>query len=312
MSGYIEINEKIIDRKIRLDKFYRFIFLVFAILSASTIIIVIVFILVKGSTSFISGGYVNNELYKLKVLDFITGMRFSYGEGVYGALYIVLNTIYVTFLSLFIAIPTSIFTGLFISKIAPKFLGNALNYVIEMLVAVPSVIFGLFGLGVLAPLIKNLGATSLSTTLGGVLVLSLMILPTLTMMNVTAFNAVPKSLINGSLALGASKTETNFKVVLKSGKSGVFAGVILSTGRALGEATAVSMIFGNSSGWNFSLANPFNLLGTTSTLTSTMLLEIHEASGFNYNIRFSLGILLMILILLSNALLSYIKRRIKN
>ena len=312
MKKYILVSEKKIEKKLQLDKFYKFIFLIFTILSASIVVIVIFFIVMKGTVSFTSGGYVNNKLFKLNVLDFITGFRFSYGEGIYGALFLVINTIYVTSLALLLAIPTSIFTGIFISKVAPSILKKVLNYSIEMLVAVPSVIFGLFGLGVISPMIKSFGATSLSSTLAGVLVLSLMILPTLTMMNVTAFNSVPKSLINGSLALGATKTETNFKVVLKSAKSGIFSGIILSTGRALGEATAVSMVFGNSSGWDFSLANPFNLLGTTSTLTSTMLLEIHEASGFNYNIRFSLGILLMILILVSNLLLSFIKRRMKN
>jgi len=143
--------------------------------------------------------------------------------------------------------------------------------------------------------------------LSAALVLAMMIIPTITMVSVTAINAVKKDQILGSLALGASITQTNFKVVLTGAKSGIFSGVILGVGRALGEATAVSMVIGNAgSGPNF------NLFDTSRTLTSTMLLGMHETTGMDYDIRFSVGILLIVIILLTNVGLNIVKRRIGN
>lgn len=138
------------------------------------------------------------------------------------------------------------------------------------------------------------------------IVLAIMIIPTITMISVSSIQAVKKAYIEGSLALGASITQTNFKIVLSSAKNGIFSGVILGIGRALGEATAVSMVAGNpSSGPNF---HPFE---ATKTLTSTMLQGLTEAEGLEYDIRFSVGIVLIMLILGSNLLLNLIKRRIK-
>ena len=164
---------------------------------------------------------------------------------------------------------------------------------IELLSGIPSIIYGLFGLGVLTKLVEGLGSIFGIQTAGGisllatVLVLSIMILPTITTIAITSISSVNNSLILGSLALGASPTQTNFKVVLIGAKSGIFSGIILGIGRALGEATAITMVCGNSgSGISF---NPFDI---TRTLTSTMLQGIHESSGMDYDIRFSIGLLL--------------------
>ena len=135
----------------------------------------------------------------------------------------------------------------------------------------------------------------------------MMIIPTITMVSVTAINAVKQDQVNGALALGASVTQANFKVVLTGAKSGIFSGIILGVGRALGEATAVSMVIGNAgSGPNF------NLFATSRTLTSTMLLGIHETSGLDYDIRFSVGVILIVFILLTNILLNLVKNRMGN
>jgi phosphate transport system permease protein len=138
-----------------------------------------------------------------------------------------------------------------------------------------------------------------------VLVLAIMILPTITMLSVTSINAVNKNIIHGSLALGASPTQTNFKVVLTSAKSGIFSGIILGVGRALGEATAISMVIGNRGN-----GPTFNLFDTSRTLTSTMLMGLKETTGLDYDIRFSVGIVLIIIILLTNLILNIIKSRI--
>ena len=208
------------------------------------------------------------------------------------------------------AIPISILTALFIAKIAPKKISTILSYIIELLSSIPSVIYGMFGMGVVTKIVKALSNFFGYQSAGGLsvltvaIVLAIMIIPTITMISVSSIQAVKKAYIEGSLALGASITQTNFKIVLSSAKNGIFSGVILGIGRALGEATAVSMVAGNpSSGPNF---HPFE-----ATKTSTMLQGLTEAEGLEYDIRFSVGIVLIMLILGSNLLLNLIKRRIK-
>jgi phosphate transport system permease protein len=138
-----------------------------------------------------------------------------------------------------------------------------------------------------------------------VILLALMILPTITTISITAIKAVSEDLEQASLALGATKTQTNFKVVLSAAKSGIFAGAILGLGRAFGEATAVSMVAGNK------LFGPtFNLFDITRTMTSTILAGLKETVGLDYDIRFTVGIVLMVVILLSNLSINYVKNRI--
>lgn len=304
------INLDLVGKKTIIDKIVRIIFLAITVICASMIALITIFILVKGSLPFINEYEVNGTNYRVNIFYFLTGNKWS-SPNLYGAGFIVLNTIYVTILALVISVPISVLTALFISRIAPKKVGIILNTVIELLASIPSVIYGLFGRGFITNLVKNIAKVFGVQTAGGLstlsaaLVLAMMILPTITMISVTAINSVKKELIHGSLALGASITQTNFKVVLISAKSGIFSGIILGVGRALGEATAVSMVCGNSIS-NFS----FNLFDTTSTLTSTMLLGLHESTGLSYDIRFSVGILLIVIILVTNLLLNFVKNRI--
>ena len=124
-------------------------------------------------------------------------------------------------------------------------------------------------------------------------------------MSVTAIKAVDKDLEQASLALGATKTQTNFKIVLTAAKSGIFAGAILGLGRAFGEATAVAMVAGNK------LFGPtFNPFDITRTLTSTMLVGLKETTGLDYDIRFSVGLVLIAVIFISNWILNMVKKRV--
>ncbi|MEE0384441.1 PstC family ABC transporter permease, partial [Amedibacillus dolichus] len=144
-----------------------------------------------------------------------------------------------------------------------------------------------------------------ASLLAVILLLAIMIFPTITSLSITAINAVDTEMELGSLALGATKTQTNFKVVLASAKSGIFAGAILGIGRAFGEATAVAMVAGNKM-----FGPTFHLFDTTRTLTTTMLSGLKETSGLDYDIRFSVGLVLMAVILLSNLILNYVKKRV--
>ena len=299
-------------KKSIMDKIWRYFFLTVTLICSSVIIFIVLFILIKGLTPFIKSYHINGAFYKVDFIKFIFGSRWFKNPNIYGIGFIIVNTIYVTIISLLMAIPISILTALFIAKIAPKKISTILSYIIELLSSIPSVIYGMFGMGVVTKIVKALSNFFGYQSAGGLsvltvaIVLAIMIIPTITMISVSSIQAVKKAYIEVFLSLGAFITQTNFKIVLSSAKNGIFSGVILGIGRALGEATAVSMVAGNpSSGPNF---HPFE---ATKTLTSTMLQGLTEAEGLEYDIRFSVGIVLIMLILGSNLLLNLIKRRIK-
>lgn len=312
-----------IRKKNRSDWIFRNIFRAASILSASFVIIVVIVIAVRGITPFITSyvGYNNLTgevtLPPVNVVTFITKSEWLTGpvgaSSDYGIGFAIVNTIIAVFLSLILTIPVAVLTALLIAKVAPKRISNFLSTVVELLASIPSIIYGVIGLGVITNIVAWVGDLFNYQTAAGlslmstVLVLFMMTLPTVTAVAATAIKSVKNDIIEGSLALSATPMQTYFKVVLTSAKSGIFAGVILGVGRALGEATAVSMVSGNS----FSGVT-INPLATTSTLTSRMLLGIKETSGIDYDIRFSVGLVLMVVILVTNVSLKWVMKKVGN
>lgn len=296
------------------DLFVRYFFLISTIISASFIIVIIVFVSREGIKPFITD---NGGIGRVNLIRFLSGNEWLVGatfqSNLYSVGFIIVNTVFISILALLIAMPIGVMTALFIAKIAPKKLSSLMRTVIELLAAIPSIVYGLFGSGVILVLVYNLAKVFGIQSRGGnsvmatVLVLVLMILPTITALSEVAIRSVGKDIEHGSLALGATKTQTNFIVVLTSAKSGIFSSAILGIGRALGEATAVSLVAGNAQS-----GPSFGLFDTTATLTSTMLQGLKETFGIDYDIRFSVGIVLMIVILITNLLLTYAKKRIGN
>lgn len=294
-------------RKMLIDNIFRFLFRLAGLLSAIFIILIFVFILSKGIQVFLPG----YEYGQQNIGEFLTGLVWRQDSAIYGVLFIVINTLVSSIGATIVSFPLSVLSALFIVKIAPKKLSQVMTTVVELLAAIPSVVYGVFASGVIVRLVSNLADITGNRSWGGnsmlavILLLAIMIYPTITMLSIAAIRAVPKELEHGSLALGASPTQTNFKVVLVSAKSGIFAGLILGLGRAFGEATAVSMVAGNK------MYGPTtNLFDITRTLTSTMLAGLKETTGLDYDIRFSVGIVLMILILFTNFLINKVKARI--
>lgn len=308
-----QTNLKAVKRKVAGDKLVRALFLLLALFCASIIVFVVAFIVIKGVTPFVKVYPDSVGGKPLHVGEFLTGMRWM--APAYGVGFIIINTILITIIALLIAVPLSIFSALLITRIAPKPVAKTLMYTVELLASIPSIIFGVFGAAIITQIVKSFGnlfnyqtAGGLSMLAGGI-VLALMIYPTITMLSISSINAVGDEIIHGSLALGASETETNFKVVLTSAKSGIFAGIILGVGRALGEATAVSMVVGNAG-----TGPTWNPLDPTRILTTTMLQSLHEVSStsIDYEVRFSVGIILMVVIIATNLALNSIKRRVGN
>lgn len=299
-------NDAYQKRKRIIDLVFRFLFWFTGLISALFIVLIFVFIFQKGIQVFLP-----SYPGRLNLWDFLTGMTWRQDQGIYGVGFIIINTVTSALGALVISFPISVLTALFITKIAPPKLSSLLTTVVELLAAIPSVVYGVFASGVIVRMVENLAAVFNKHSWGGVsmlaviLLLAIMIFPTITTLSISAINAVPRNLEEGSLALGASKTQTNFKVVLISAKSGIFAGLILALGRAFGEATAVSMVAGNK------LFGPtFNLFDITRTLTSSMLAGLKETTGLDYDVRFSVGIVLMVVIVIFNFLVNRIKHRI--
>lgn len=297
-----------------LDKTIKYVLLSFAILSSSFIFIIAGVIMVKGITPFVTD---NKGLGSVNLWAFIKGTTWLIGESfnsnLYGVGFLIISTLFIAFLSLLISFPIGVLTALFIAKIAPKRLAELLRTVIEMLASIPSIIYGLFGAGIILKLVYDFSTLIGYQSKGGnsilasVLVLAIMTIPTIASISEVAIRSVDKSIEQGSLALGASVTQTHFKVVLTSAKSGIFTSAILGIGRVLGEATAVSLVAGGRrSGIHF------NILDTTSTLTTMMLEGMKETTGLDYDIRFSVGIVLMAVILITNFTLNYVKKKVGN
>mgnify|MGYP004702978359 CR=1 FL=1 len=282
-------------------------FRVAGLLSATLIVLIIVFITMRGIQVFLPA----YRYGQANLIEFLTGMIWRQDREIYGVFFIAINTLLVSIGAAIISFPISILTALFIAKIAPQRIRTLLTTVIELLAAIPSIVYGVFAAANVTRMVVTIAGWFNYSTFSGnsmlavIILLAIMIFPIMTSVSITAIRSVPEDIQLGSLALGASRTQTNFKVVLASAKSGMFAGLILGLGRSFGEATAVTLVAGNK------LFGPtFNPLDITRTLTSTMLAGLKETTGLDYDIRFSVGIILMAVIIGTNLFVHWVKRKI--
>lgn len=309
MENYVRSrsSKKKSEKKLKRDKYLKRMFMLAAVISGSMLAVIVLFIAIRGVTPFFGNG----QYHSINFFDFLFGNTWRKDQGVYGVGFIIINTLVSCFAALVIAFPISVLTALFIAKIAPKRIAAVMTTIVELLASIPSVVYGVFASGTITVIVASLAQKTGFVSAGGssmlavMLLLAIMIFPTMTSLSITAIQAVDHELELGSLALGATKTQTHFKVVLMSAKSGIFAGAILGIGRAFGEATAVSMVAGNKM-----FGPTLNIFDTTRTLTTTMLSGLKETSGLDYDIRFSVGLILMVVILLSNLLLKYIQKKV--
>lgn len=231
----------------------------------------------------------------------------------YGILYIILSSIVATAVSVLIGVPIGLLTAVFLSEMAGKKVGNIVGSTVELLAAIPSVIYGLIGMMVLNPFMYKLEKsifagdsshqfTGGSNLMSAIIVLAIMILPTVISTSTSSLKAVNGSLRSASLALGATKIQTIFKVVIPSAKSGILTGVVLGIGRALGEAMAINMVAGGA----VNLPLPFN---SVRTLTTQIVSEMGYSSGLHRQVLFTVGLVLYIFIMIVNYLLLKARRK---
>lgn len=292
-------------KKAIIEKTARIIFLVCAVIAIFAVCSITVYMFIKGAPA----------LKKVGVSDLLFSNKWqpTAKDPSYGILYIILASIVATAVSVLIGVPIGLLTAVFLSEIAGKKVGNIVGSTVELLAAIPSVIYGLIGMMVLNPFMYKLEKsiyagdsshqfTGGSNLMSAIIVLAIMILPTVISISTSSLKAVNGSLRSASLALGATKIQTIFKVVIPSAKSGILTGVVLGIGRALGEAMAINMVAGGA----VNLPLPFN---SVRTLTTQIVSEMGYSSGLHRQVLFTVGLVLYIFIMIVNYLLLRARRK---
>ncbi len=244
-------------------------------------------------------------IQKIGLPDFLFGTVWAStaDEPKFGILPFILTSVYGTAGATLIGVPVGLMTAVFLAKIAPKKLADKIRPAVDLLAGIPSVVYGLIGVSVLVPAIAAIFDLPKGTSLfAAILVLSVMILPSIISVSETALSAVPPEYEEASLALGATQTETIFKVSIPAAKSGIAAGVVLGIGRAIGEAMAVMMVAGN-------VANMPSLFGSVTFLTTAISKEMSYSSGLQRQALFSIALVLFIFIMLINVLLNLLLKK---
>lgn len=292
-------------KKAIVEKTARIIFLVCAVIAIFAVCSITVYMFIKGAPA----------LKKVGVSDLLFSNKWqpTAKDPSYGILYIILSSIVATAVSVLIGVPIGLLTAVFLSEMAGKKVGNIVGSTVELLAAIPSVIYGLIGMMVLNPFMYKLEKsifagdsshqfTGGSNLMSAIIVLAIMILPTVISISTSSLKAVNGSLRSASLALGATKIQTIFKVVIPSAKSGILTGVVLGIGRALGEAMAINMVAGGA----VNLPLPFN---SVRTLTTQIVSEMGYSSGLHRQVLFTVGLVLYIFIMIVNYLLLKARRK---
>ncbi len=281
------------------------IFLICAVAAVVAVASITVYMFMKGTPA----------LKNVGVFDLLFGTVWqpTAASPSYGILYIILTSIIGTFMAILIGVPIGLLTAVFLSEIAGKYLSAIVGGAVELLAAIPSVIYGLIGMMVLNPLLYKLekivfandpnhAYTGGANLLAAIIVLAVMILPTVISVSKSSMTAVRGNLREASLALGATKIQTIFKVVIPAAKSGILTGVVLGIGRALGEAMAINMVAGGA----VNLPLPF---ASVRFLTTQIVSEMGYAAGLHREVLFTVGLVLFIFIMIINFILLKARKR---
>lgn len=272
------------------------IFLLSALVAVISLLLIIGFVFFKGLTPFVVKGY--------SVIDFLFGRDWIPSSDKFGIFPMIVSSLLATIGSLVIGVPIGILTSVFIVEVAPKNISKIISSAVELLAGIPSVLYGVFGIAFIVPNIQKLfSAPKGQSLLAVIIVLAIMMLPTIITVSENAIRAVPKSYKEGSLALGASQTETVFKVILPAAKSGILAAVVLGVGRAIGETMAVILVAGNSP------VIPTSILESVRLLTTNIALEMGYAYGTHQEMLFATGVVLFTFILILNLVLTKISNK---
>ena len=286
------------------EKLMRGVFFIAACTSVLAVALICIFLFTNGVPAMKEIGFI----------EFLTGTTWRPNNDIYGIFPMILGSIYVTAGAVLIGVPIAILTSVFMAKYCPKKIYPFLKSATELLAGIPSVIYGFFGIMVVVPAVRSLGRTLKlagvlrssgdgNSILTASLLLGMMILPTIIGVTESAIRAVPSHYYEGSLALGATKEQSIFKVVLPAAKTGLIAGVVLGIGRAIGETMAVIMIAGNQP------RLPKGIFQGVRTMTANIVIEMGYAAGLHREALIATAVVLFVFILLINFSVALLKRR---
>lgn len=286
------------DKKAKavLEEVMKYLFLVCAFFAVLAVFSITLYMILNGTPALFKVG--------LAEILFETEWAPTAAEPKYGILYVILTSVVGTGCAVLIGVPIGILTAVFIAEVAPKRLAAIVKPAVELLAGIPSVIYGLLGIMLLNPLMYKLELivfrdsethqfTGGSNLLSAIIVLAIMILPTVISISESAIRAVPRELRSASLALGASKIQTIFKVVLPVARSGIISAIVLGLGRAIGEAMAITLVSGSS----VNIPLPFH---SVRFLTTAIVAEMGYAADEHREVLFTIGLILFVFIMLVN------------
>lgn len=279
------------------DKIFKYFFATFAWLAIIILLIITLFIFTEGLKPFLP----NNPLGHINFIEFLTGNKWDPNNKIFGIGYMIVGTLLATLCALVIALPLAIGSAMAIVELLPKRLKAICVSVIELLAGIPSIIFGIVGLGVLVPIIGEIKFNPYpqgNSLLAASIVLAIMIIPTIAAVSISSLEAVPKRYKEASLGLGATQMQTLVKIILPAAKRGILAGVVLGIGRAIGETMAVVLVAGNVSG---GLAT--NLFAPIRPLTANIAVDMSYATGLHQQVLFSTALVLFVFVFALNLIL---------
>lgn len=281
-----------------LETIMRTLFTVCGFIAVGFVVIITVFLIISGVPA----------IKEIGVADFLFGTKWAStaAEPSFGILPFILTSVYGTFGAIIIGVPMGILCAVFAAKYASGTAAAFTSGLVGLMSGIPSVVYGLIGMIIVVPTVRELfGLPDGANLFSAIIVLSIMILPSVISVSETALRAVPKEYEEASLALGATKTETVFKVSLPAAKSGILTAAVLGIGRAVGEAMAVMMVAGN-------VPNMPGLFQSVRFLTTAVASEMSYSSGLQRQALFSIAMVLFAFIMLINLTLNFaVKRRDK-
>ncbi len=278
-----------------IERIMNAVFLICGFVSIACVLFITAYMVVSGLPAILEIG----------ITEFFLGevWKSTASEPLFGILPFILTSFWGTFGAILIGVPVGLLTAIFLSKIVKGRVASCIRPAIQLLAGIPSVVYGLIGMMVLVPAVqKAFTLPSGATLFSAIIVLAVMILPSIITVSETALLAVPKEYEEASLALGANKIETVFRVSVPAAKSGIVAGIVLGVGRAIGEAMAVMMVAGN-------VANMPGIFTSVRFLTTAVASELSYASGLQEQALFSIALVLYCFIMIINALLNYFLKK---
>ena len=273
------------------------IFLILGLITVGFVLLITVYLIISGIPA----------IRQIGLIKFLFGKTWASTAATpsYGILPFILTSVYGTAGAIIIGVPIGFLTAVYLAKMAPAKVRSVMEAAVSLLAGIPSVVYGLVGMLVLVPAIRSVFHLSDgSSLLAAIIVLAIMILPSIVKVSMTSLLAVPREYEDASLALGATATETYFRVSVPAAKSGIATAIVLGVGRAIGEAMAVMMVSGNA-------PNMPSLFQSVRFLTTAVASEMSYSAGLQRQALFSIALVLFLFIMLINAALHFFLKRDK-